>query len=293
MLYALGEGRNRIPARPVRIGVDRMNVPQLKDSSLDVSGRTALLTFRRDDLRNALTGTSLVDDIVNTVQWADASPDVSVVILTGEGSAFSSGGNVKEMQERTGTFAGSPMTIQDHYRKGIQRVPLVLHKAEIPLIAAINGPAIGAGFDLACMCDLRIASTKMMVGETFVNLGIIPGDGGSWFLQRLIGYQRAAELTFTGRLVAAEEALRLGIVLEVVAPEQLLPRALELAESIAVKPPQALRLTKRILKLAQRSELPDFLELCASFQALAHHTDDHSEAVSAFIEKRPGLYNGT
>jgi enoyl-CoA hydratase/carnithine racemase len=269
-----------------------MKLPELSDSRLEVTGRIATLTFQRDDVRNALTGTAIVEDILQTVSWAENEKKVSVLILTGEGSAFSSGGNVKEMQDREGTFAGSVIEIQEQYRRGIQRLPLALHGTEIPLIAAVNGPAIGAGVDLACMCDLRIASSKALVGETFINLGIIPGDGGAWLLQRLVGYQRAAEMTLTGRLLKADEALQLGLFLEVVEPEELLGRAHELAARIADKPPQAVRLTKRLMKLAQRIELPDFLELCASFQAMAHHTADHREAVSAFLEKRSGSYSG-
>ncbi len=266
--------------------------PQLIDSRLELTGRIATLTFQRDDVRNALTGTALVDDLLCTLKWADSEAEVSVLVITGAGAAFSSGGNVKEMQERSGTFAGTAIAIQEQYRRGIQRIPLALHKAEIPIIAAVNGPAIGAGFDLACMCDLRMASSTAILGETFINLGLIPGDGGAWFLQRLVGYQRAAELTLSGRLLKAEEALQLGLFLEVLAPEELLPRTMELAARIAAKPPQALRLTKRLLKLAQRSELPDYLDLCASIQAMVHHTADHQEAVSAFLEKREPTYRG-
>lgn len=269
-----------------------MTLPDLVDSSLELSGRVALLTLRRNDVRNALTGTGLVDDILLTLDWANRTPEVSVLILTGEGSAFSSGGNVHEMVERRGLFAGSIPEIQDQYRRGIQRIPLAMERSEVLLIAAVNGPAIGAGFDLACMCDLRLGSTSAVVGETFIRLGIIPGDGGAWFLQRLVGYQRAAELTFTGRLVKAEEALALGIFLEVMAPEELLPRARALGAEVAAAAPHAVRLTKRLMKHAQRGELSGFLDLCACFQGMAHHTEDHAEAIRAFLDKRDPVFSG-
>lgn len=272
--------------------LDSGGLPQLQDSTLETEGRVAVLTFQRDDVRNALTGTHLIDDLLQTVAWVNGNDGISVLIITGGGSAFSSGGNVKEMHDRSGSFQGTPISLQDQYRRGIQQMPLALHGAEVPIIAAVNGPAIGAGFDLACMCDIRIASTRATVSEAFINMGITPGDGGAWFLQRLIGYQRAAELTFTGRLVSAYEALSLGLFLEVVEPETLMARARELARKIAAKPPQAQRLTKRLMKLAQRSELPDFLDLCACFQAMAHHTSDHLEAVCAFLEKRAPHFTG-
>ena len=268
------------------------DLPQLQDASLTLEERVAVLTFQRDDVRNALTGTSLVADIVATLQWANRNEAVSVLILTGAGRAFSSGGNIKEMRDRQGTFGGAVLDIQRQYRQGIQQMPLALHGAEVPLIAAVNGPAVGAGCDLACMCDIRVGSTQAVLGETFINLGIIPGDGGAWFLQRLLGYQRAAELTLTGRLVKAAEAKELGLLLDVVEPDALLPRARALAADIAAKPPQTVRFTKRLLKLAQRLELPEFLDLCACFQGMCHHTDDHIEALTAFLEKRTGRYLG-
>ena len=267
-------------------------LPQLTDATLSLQGRVAELTFARDDVRNALTGTTLVEDILTTLDWCNRTAEVSVLIMTGSGTAFSAGGNIKQMRDREGMFSGSVLQIQDQYRRGIQQLPLAMQKAEIPLIAAINGPAIGAGMDLACMCDLRIGTDSTLLGETFINLGIVSGDGGTWFLPRLIGHQSAAELLFTGRLVKAQEALELGLLLELVAPGQLLARARELAAQIAAKPPQAVRLSKRLLQLAERQQLPDFLDQCAAFQGMSHHSSDHLEAVDAFLEKRPGKFTG-
>ncbi len=263
-----------------------------KDSTLTLEGRVARLTFERDDLRNALTGSHLIDDIVDTVDWVNRTPEVSVLVLTGAGSAFSAGGNIKEMRDRGGSFAGDVAECEERYRRGIQRIPLALDRCEVPTIAAVNGPAIGAGCDLACMCDIRIGSTKAAFGETFVNLGIIPGDGGGWFLQRLLGFQRAAELTFTGRVVKAEEALEIGLLLTVKEPDELLAHVGDYAATIAAKPPQALRYAKRLMKAAQRMELRDFLDLCATVQGVCHNSQDHLEAVGAFLEKRPARFVG-
>jgi len=264
----------------------------IAESTLSVENRVATLTFERDDVRNALTGTALCDDIMATINWANASADVSVLIITGAGKAFSSGGDVKAMRDKAGMFAGTPTEIEAEYRAGIQRVPAAMHAAEVITIAAVNGPAIGAGCDLACMCDLRLGSEAAAFGETFVNLGIIPGDGGAWFLQRLIGYQRAADMTFRGRIVRAAEAREIGLLLEVVEPKKLMSRTQELAGEIAAKPPQALRYAKRLMKLAQRTELPDFLDYCAALQAFSHGTEDHAEAMAAFLDKREPSYTG-
>jgi len=266
--------------------------PRLSDALFTLDGRVVTLTLNRDDVRNELTGTKLVDDIERTVNWINADESIAALIVTGIGKAFSSGGNVKHMRQRAGSFGGDVYNVQKKYREGIQRVPLALHRLDVPSIAAINGPAIGAGFDLACMCDIRLAASNATMGETFINVGIIPGDGGAWFLQRLVGYQRAAELTFGGRVLKADEAKSLGIVLDVVDPDALMEHAANLAQQFAAKPPQALRLTKRLLKSAQRMELADFLDHCAVFQGMCHNTADHLEAVGAMLDKRTPQFTG-
>ncbi len=236
-------------------------------------------------MRNALTGTALVDDIVATAAWVNRCQDVSVLVITGAGSAFCAGGNVKDMAERCGDFAGDVAEVAERYRTGIQRMPLALHQVEVPIIAAVNGAAIGAGFDLANMADLRIASRKASFGETFLNLGIIPGDGGAWFMQRQIGYQRAFELTLSGRVISADEALAYGVVLEVVEPEQLMEAALAHANRIVAQPPKATRLTKRLMKMATDMELHPFLDVCAVFQGMCHNEPEHLEAVERLLAR--------
>lgn len=260
------------------------NVPQLTDALLTLENRVATLTLNRHDLRNALTGSNLIDDIVTTADWVNHCDEVSVLVITGAGSAFSAGGNVRDMAERGGDFAGDVAECAERYRKGIQRIPLALQEVEVPIIAAVNGPAIGAGFDLANMADIRIASEKAKFGETFLNLGIIPGDGGAWFMQRLIGYQRAFELTLSGRVVEATEAKELGIVMEVVPADELLPNTMKLATRIAAQPPKATRLTKRLMKMAQRMELKEFLDVCAVFQGMCHNEPEHLDAVNRMLE---------
>ncbi|MFC3283478.1 enoyl-CoA hydratase-related protein [Litchfieldella rifensis] len=258
-------------------------VPELSDARLEVEKRVATLTLERHEVRNALTGTHLIDDLVTVANWVNRCDGVSVLVITGGGSAFSAGGNVKDMAERGGDFAGDVAEVAERYRQGIQQIPLSMQAVEVPVIAAVNGPAIGAGFDLANMADIRIASSRAKFGETFLNLGIIPGDGGAWFLQRLIGYQQAFEMTLTGRVIDAEEAKRLGIVLEVVEHEELMPRVHELATRIAAQPPKATRLTKRLMKMGQRMGLKDFLDLCACFQGMCHNEPEHLEAVERML----------
>jgi len=261
------------------------NLPKLVDCKISLNNNIALLSFTRDDVRNALTGTAIVNDIVKTIEWINQNINVAVLIITGEGAAFSSGGNIKDMAQRAGDFSGDVQALEAKYRQGIQQMPLAINKLEVPVIAAINGPAIGAGFDLANMCDMRIASTKAKFGETFANLGLIPGDGGAWFMQRIIGYQKAAELTFTGRIIGADEAKEIGILLDVVEPQSLMTKAMELASEIANKPTASLRLTKRLMKMAQRTELSDFLDICAVFQGMCHNNPEHLDAVNVLMEK--------
>jgi enoyl-CoA hydratase/carnithine racemase len=254
-------------------------------------GPIVTLTMNEPARRNPLTGNTAPADFVAACARIHEDSSVRAVILTGAGSAFSTGGDIKDMERQSsGTVSG--IQIRQEYRTGIQRVPLALFNLEVPVIAAVNGPAMGAGLDLACMCDIRIAADNAKFAETFVKLGIIPGDGGAWLLQRLIGLSRATELSLTGEVFDAKQALDWGLVSRVVPGDQLLASAMEVAQKIAANPPHATRLTKRLLREAMHTRLDTLLELSAAYQSLAHLTDDHREAVNAFLEKRPAVFKG-
>lgn len=253
------------------------------------SGHIVTLTMNQPEKRNPLTGNTAVAEFVAAIDRIRDDTSVRVVIVTGNGPSFSAGGDIAAMKVQSGDTV-SMMRLRQDYLRGIQRLPLALFNLEVPVIAAVNGHAIGAGLDLACMCDLRICSDKAKFAESFVKLGIIPGDGGAWLLQRIIGLSRAAEMSFTGDTIDAQQALAWNLVSKVVAPEELLQAANELANRIAVNPPHALRLTKRLMRESIHGSLSSVLELSAVYQAVSHKTDDHREAVNAFMEKRPASF---
>jgi enoyl-CoA hydratase/carnithine racemase len=260
---------------------------------LEKDGRVATVTFNRPATRNAIGEHSDCQELIAALRAAEADPGVSVAILTGAGAAFSAGGNIQGMRDRNGI--GPLATSADtraNYRRGVQQIPRVLADLEIATIAAVNGHAIGLGCDLAALCDLRVAAETAKFAASFIKMGIAPGDGGAWVLQRAVGYSRAAELILTGDAISAAEALALGLVNKVVPADAVLEEARALAQRIAVNPPRSVRLAKRLLREAQHARLDDILELSAAFQAIAHETADHREAVDAFVEKRAPAFTG-
>ncbi|MBT6314620.1 MAG: crotonase/enoyl-CoA hydratase family protein [Alphaproteobacteria bacterium] len=264
-----------------------------QDSVLyEKEGRVVTWTINRPDIRNAVSAPEVVARFEEIAEMVAKDHDVSCVILTGAGTAFSSGGDVKNMAARAPEMQKQPFATRHWYREGIQRIPLALDKVEVPIIAAVNGHAIGAGCDLAMMCDIRIAADSAQFGEVFVNLGIIPGDGGSWYLPRLVGRSKAFEMTFTGDVIDAAEAKEIGLISHVVPFDDLMDAARKMATKISRKPPEALRMTKRLLKESEFQRLDTALEMAAGMQALAQATKDHQEAANAFVEKRRPEFKG-
>lgn len=254
-------------------------------------GAVLVLTMNQPQTRNALTGNTAVQEIVDACQQVTADTSIRAVLLTGAGPVFSSGGNVKDML-RYERDRPSAEKVRDEYRSGIQRIPRALYQLDVPTIAAVNGPAIGAGLDLACMCDIRIAAHSATFAESFVRIGIVPGDGGAWLLPRAVGMSKACEMAFSGAAIDAAEALACRLVSTVVPDDALLETALQLAERICANPGAVLRMTKRLLREAEHNTLESTLEISAAYQAIAHSTAEHHEAVRAFVEKRPPRFSG-
>src|SRR6201996_9593543 len=256
------------------------------------AGSFVTLTINRPDARNPLGEEGDGELFSEAAARINADRDVRCAILTGAGKAFSAGGNLKSMRERSGSFSGVGVHIRERYRNGIHRLVKALWNLEVPLIAAVNGPAIGLGNDVACLADMRIAADSALFGATFLNIGLVPGDGGAWILPRTIGHARAAELFFTGDTIDAQTALAWGLVSRVVPADQLMAEAKALAAKIARQPPDVLRMTKRMMREGQNTSFEIVMEMSAAYQALAHLTEDHQEAVAAFFDKRQGNYKG-
>lgn len=248
-------------------------------------GAVSRITLSDPETRNAITGEEMIDDLLDALDTAESDAEVSVVVIDAEGPAFSSGGNVKDMAARAGLFAGSPSEMAEKYRSTIQQLTRFLATTDLVTIASVNGPAVGAGFDLVLGCDLRFGSRNTRFAHTFIEMGIIPGDGGAWLLPRVVGWQRATELALTARFITASEAESYGILLEVVPEEKLEARVMEVAETIASKPAPAVMMAKRLLRQARSMDLDGFLELSAALQAIAHTTPEHETAVADYVER--------
>jgi len=255
-------------------------------------GRVVTLTLNRPDTRNALTEEHMYVAFEDAMLKIARDFEVSCVILTGKDPAFSSGGNVKMMYERAKLSREKPAATRHLYRDGIHRIPRAFNLLEVPVIAAVNGPAIGAGCDLTMMCDIRIASEKAIFAESFVKVGLIPGDGGSWLLPRTVGRSRAAEMTFTGDQIDAATAEKWGLVSRVVPHDKLMDEARALAKRIVVNPPATLRMSKRLLRMAEFQRMDEALETAGMMQALSQTLHDHEEAARAFTEKRKPVFKG-
>jgi len=227
---------------------------------------------------NAITE-GMIDSIEEVFKELDLDSSVKAVILTGAGKAFCAGGDIKAMKEASGMFSGDSETLRKNYIAGIQRIPRALEHFSKPLIAMVNGAAIGAGCDLACMCDLRVASESAKFGETFARLSLVPGDGGTFFLQRVVGYAKAMEMFLTTEIYSAKEALDFKLINILTKDNDLEGRTINLARKIIKNGPVAISMTKQALKSAYRDHLDPHLQLLAAYQGIAQRTEDHKSSL--------------
>ena len=240
----------------------------------------AVITFNRPDAMNALNNQTRAE-FANAITAVAADDDIKVLILTGSGKAFVAGSDIKEFSQTTPYSAHN-----------IHRLGEMLEKLDKPVIAAVNGFCLGGGNEIAMGCDIIIASEKAKFGQTEINIGIIPGGGGTQRLPRLIGPCRAKELIFTGDIITAEDANRLGMVNRVVPVEELMPTAKELAKKIATKSAAALKLAKTAINRGMQTSLESGLKYEYELYSISLSLEDKSEGVNAFLEKRPPKFVG-
>jgi enoyl-CoA hydratase/carnithine racemase len=255
---------------------------------LDVAERIATLTLNRPEKLNAFTG-EMLTGLVAALDECQTRDDVAAVILTGRGRGFCSGGDVGGM----GAAADNrPHVTKERIWEQIQAFPKRVATFDKPIIAAVNGPAVGGGMDLALACDFRVAGESARFAETYGKIGLAPGGGGAYFLPRLVGKAMALELLLTADFIDAHEAYRIGLVNHVFPDDALLERTREIAGRIARLPPLSVRLIKRAVNQGLNADMTTAFDLISSHIAVLRAGHDHPEAIAAFREKRDGRYEG-
>ena len=252
----------------------------------DVSDKIATITFNNPEKLNAFTA-EMIDAYADRLEECRTREDVWAIIITGAGRGFCSGGDTGRM----GSDAPpTPAEIKSGLWDRIQLISLKMAEIDKPVIAAVNGVAVGAGMDMALHADLRVAAESARFAETYVRVGLVPGNGGAWFLPRLIGMPRALEMLWSADFVNANKALEYGLVNKVVPDNKLMDETREYVGRLVNSSPVSVRLIKRTMKASLTMDLRSSLDMVSSHMILARSSEDHKEAIAAWREKRPGNY---
>ena len=243
------------------------------------------VSLNNPDQMNAIT-TGMINSLVDVLKYADFDKNIRVIVITGAGKNFCAGGDIKAMLDKTGMFEGESNELRMRYMHGIQQIPRCIEEVSTPIIAMVNGSAIGAGCDLAMMCDLRVGSASTKFAETFTRLGLVPGDGGTFFLQRVVGYAKAMQMFLTAETFIGKKALDFGLLNNLFEDSELSSETEKMADLIAGLAPIAQSMTKKAMKISYLSDLQSSLDTLATFQGITQRTEDHFEALNAFKEKR-------
>ena len=250
--------------------------------------KVAIITFNNPDKLNAFSN-EMLDGYLDRLAECGERDDVRCVVVTGAGRGFCSGGD-------TGGMGGAPTTVtavKSGLWDRIQKISQAIQALDKPVLAAVNGVAVGAGMDLALHADIRYAGKSARFAETYVRMGLVPGNGACWFLPRIVGVQKALELLWTSKFVNADEAKDIGLIMDVYEDDQLMEKVLETATKIAAGAPISVQLIKRLVYQNQTMDLRSSLDMVSSHMTLARMSDDHVEAISAWREKRPANFKGS
>jgi enoyl-CoA hydratase/carnithine racemase len=251
-----------------------------------VDGKVGVVTIDRPEKRNAMTY-AMLGEFIATVARADADPDTVAIVVTGVPGAFCAGTDLADLATVPGESRGLRGTSGERHRWW----PIT--QSRKPTIGAIDGPAVGMGAEFSSQCDLRLAGTSARFAWNFVHRGLVPDTGaGTWLLPRIVGMQQALRLLYTGAMIDADEALRLGYVLDIVPSEELVPRAIELAATIAAGSPHSIGLIKQLVLEGLTASVDEHMARHTTALAACFKSDDHREGVASFLERRPANFTG-
>ena len=256
--------------------------------TLEFDNKVAIITLNRPEVLNAINE-EMLPPWVAALEECRTNPEVAVILVTGAGEAFCRGGDTTKLGEHT---TPSPVQIKEQFWERLHAIPKKLAEIDKPVIAAVNGLASGAGVDVSLQCDIRFAARSANFRVSYTAFGLVPGNGGTYYLPRIVGEAKALELFWSAEPITAEEALNIGLVNRVYEDEEFMARSLEFAHSISERAPLAMKLVKRAVRQSQAMDLGTHLDMVSSHMLLTRPSEDHAEAIKAYEEGRKPVFKG-